>query len=106
VELVERCVLALTNEGDWVFDPYAGVGSSLIAAIKHRRRAIGSEKEDDFVNIAHDRIHAYFNGTIQLRPIGKPVHTPTGNEKVARMPAEWEELRQKMLLERGENIYE
>jgi len=45
VELVERCVLALTQEGDWVFDPYAGVGTSLIAAIIHNRRAAGSEKE-------------------------------------------------------------
>src|SRR5437762_4382968 len=38
VELVERCVLALTNEGDWVLDPYSGVGSSLIAGLKHNRR--------------------------------------------------------------------
>jgi adenine-specific DNA-methyltransferase len=106
VELVERCVLALTNENDWVFDPYAGVGSSLIAAIKHHRRAIGSEKEDDFVSIAHERVNAYFNGTIQLRPIGKPIHTPTGDEKVARPPAEWETMIQKKLLERSNGIYE
>lgn len=44
VELVERCVLAFTNEDDWVLDPYAGVGSTLIAGIKHQRRVIGSEK--------------------------------------------------------------
>jgi len=41
IELVERCVLALTNENDWVFDPYMGVGSTLIAAVKHNRRAMG-----------------------------------------------------------------
>ena len=34
VELIERCVLALTNEGDWVLDPYSGVGSAIIAGIK------------------------------------------------------------------------
>jgi DNA modification methylase len=44
IELVERCVLALTHEGDWVFDPYMGVGSALIAAVMHNRRAMGSEK--------------------------------------------------------------
>lgn len=55
IELVERCVLALSNENDWVFDPYAGVGTSLIAALKHNRRAIGSEKEAQYVDIAHDR---------------------------------------------------
>jgi adenine-specific DNA-methyltransferase len=34
VELVERCVLAMTEEEDWVLDPFAGVGSSLVAAAK------------------------------------------------------------------------
>ena len=33
IELVERCVLALTNENDWVLDPYCGVGSALIAGL-------------------------------------------------------------------------
>jgi adenine-specific DNA-methyltransferase len=89
VELVERCVLALTNEGDWVFDPYAGVGSSLIAAVKHNRRAMGSEQEPEYVDIAHERLNAYFDGTLKTRPLGKAVHQPTGREKVARVPVEW-----------------
>lgn len=89
VELVERCVLALTDEGDTVFDPYAGVGSSLIAAIKHDRRAIGSEKERDYYDTAGKRIRDYLNGTLRLRPMGTPVYSPTGREKVAQMPEEW-----------------
>ena len=32
IELVERCVLALTNEDDWVLDQFSGVGSALLAA--------------------------------------------------------------------------
>ena len=90
IELVERCVLALTNENDWVFDPYAGVATSLIAAIKHNRRAVGSEKEAQYIEIAHERLNAYFNGTLRFRPIGKPIHQPTGNEKVAQVPKEWQ----------------
>jgi len=90
IELVERCVLALTHEGDWVFDPYAGVGSALIAAIKHQRRALGSEKEADYAAIAQQRIEAYFEGTLKIRPLGKPVHEPTGREKVAQLPREWQ----------------
>jgi len=91
IELVERCVLALTNENDWVFDPYAGVGTSLIAAIKHNRRAIGSEKEEQYVEIAHDRLEDYFKGTLRFRPLGKPIHQPTGKEKVAQVPDEWQD---------------
>jgi site-specific DNA-methyltransferase (adenine-specific)/adenine-specific DNA-methyltransferase len=89
VELAERCVLSLTKENDWVFDPYTGVGSSLIAAIKNRRRAMGSEKEADYVHIAHERMTSFFNGTLRLRPIEKPVHEPSGNEKVSQFPSEW-----------------
>jgi len=82
IELVERCVLALTNEDDWVFDPYMGVGSSLIAAIMHNRRAIGCEKEETYVQIALQRIKDYYNGTLHYRPLGKPIYQPTGMEKV------------------------
>jgi len=99
VELVERCVLALTNESDWVFDPYAGVGTSLIAAVMHNRRAMGSEKEAKYVEIARDRLSAYFNGTLSLRPMGKPVYVPTGREKVSQIPSEWEDIPQQKLLE-------
>jgi site-specific DNA-methyltransferase (adenine-specific)/adenine-specific DNA-methyltransferase len=92
VELVERCVLALTNDGDWVFDPYTGVGSSIVAAIKHNRRAMGSEKEEPYIQITRERISAYFEGTLKLRPMGKAVFQPTGREKVARVPEEWQRI--------------
>jgi DNA modification methylase len=103
IELVERCVLALTDEEDWVLDPYAGVGSALIAAIKRNRRAMGSEQEAAYVNVAKERIIAYFNGTLGIRPMGRPVYTPTGREKVAQFPTEWETAEQKRLLEEGES---
>jgi adenine-specific DNA-methyltransferase len=102
VELVERCILALTCEEDRVFDPYAGVGSALIAAIKHNRRAMGSEKECVYVDIARERIVSYFNGTLRLRPMGKPVYQPTGREKVSQIPPEWENAAQRRLLEKRE----
>jgi len=100
IELIERCVLALTNEGDWVFDPYAGVGTSLIAATIHNRRVAGSEREAEYVKIARDRLNAYFNGALKIRPMGKPVHQPSGKEKVSQVPEEWKTTSQKKLLER------
>ncbi|MDY6784209.1 MAG: site-specific DNA-methyltransferase [Cyanobacteriota bacterium] len=101
IELVERCVLALTRENDWVFDPYAGVGSALIAAIKHNRRAMGSERQNDYIEVAKKRIYSFFDGTLKMRPMGKPVHVPSGNEKVSKVPDEWklkEQETEKQLL--------
>lgn len=79
VELVERCVLALTNKNDFVYDPYAGVGSALIAGIKHKRKVIGSEKEKQYVDIAKERIISLLNGELKLRPLGKPIYSPKNN---------------------------
>lgn len=89
IELVERCVLALTNEDDWVLDPFSGVGSAILAALKNKRRAIGCEKEGEYVQIAKQRIADLFSGTLRYRQLGKPVHQPTGREKVAQIPLDW-----------------
>lgn len=89
IELVERCVLALTNEGDWVLDPFSGVGSALLAALKNKRRAFGCEKEEEYIDIAKRRIADFHSGALPYRQLGKPVHQPTGREKVAQIPMEW-----------------
>jgi len=89
IELVERCVLALTNEGSWVLDPFAGVGSTVIASIKNNRNAIGIEKEAEYCKIAEKRINDFKLGKLKIRPINKPIHVPTGNDKVAKVPQEW-----------------
>ncbi|MBS1790569.1 MAG: site-specific DNA-methyltransferase [Acidobacteria bacterium] len=89
IELVERCVLALTNEGDWVLDPFSGVGSALLAALKNQRRAIGCEKETQYIELAHERINSLYSGNLPYRQLGRPVHQPSGKEKVAQIPLEW-----------------
>lgn len=95
IELVERCILALTDENDWVLDPYCGVGSALVAAIKNNRKAIGCDKEKTYMEITKKRVKAYFSGDLKTRPIGKPIFTPTGNEKTSQIPKEWEEENKK-----------
>jgi adenine-specific DNA-methyltransferase len=90
VELVERCVLALTNENDWIYDPYAGVGSTLIAAAKHNRRAVGCDREEKYLDICRKRLQMLADGILKTRPLGKPVFAPTGREKVSRRPSIWD----------------
>ena len=79
VELVERLVLALTNEGDVVLDPFGGVGSSVIAAVKHQRMGIMCEQELRYIRTAQERLRDYANGTLKLRPLGQPIYEPSGN---------------------------
>jgi adenine-specific DNA-methyltransferase len=93
IELVERCVLALTNENDWILDPFSGVGSALLAALRHGRKGMGCEKDATYIEAARQRIADFRNGTLPYRPLGKPVHQPTGREKVSQVPKEWLELR-------------
>ncbi len=89
IELVERCVLALTEENSWVLDPFSGVGSTVIGAIKNNRNAIGIEKEDAYCKIAKQRIKEFKEGILKIRPINKAIHKPSGNDKVSKVPEEW-----------------
>lgn len=89
IELVERCVLAFTREGDWVFDPYMGVGSSLVAALMHDRKAMGCDKESAYVDIAKNRVRELLVGELRVRKLGTPVYQPSGREKVSQVPMEW-----------------
>ncbi|MBM3476429.1 MAG: site-specific DNA-methyltransferase [Armatimonadetes bacterium] len=89
VELVERCVLALTNEDDWVLDPFMGVGSALIGAAKHDRKAVGIDRDREYCRVARKRLASLYAGSLKLRPVGRPVHEPTGRERVAQLPLQW-----------------
>lgn len=94
IELVERCVLALSEENSWILDPFAGAGSTMIGSLKNGRNAIAIEKEKDYCNITKQRVEEFKNGTLKFRPINKPIHVPSKNDKVAKMPLEWLELKQ------------
>lgn len=77
VELVERLVLAMTNPGDAVFDPYLGVGSAVVAALKHERIGYGCDIVQDYVDVALQRVEDLRSGTLRTREMGKPVYDPT-----------------------------
>jgi adenine-specific DNA-methyltransferase len=76
VELIERLVLALTPLNSWVLDPFLGVGSSIIAAIRHGRRGAGADTMARYISIAKARIEAAINDTLPVRPMHRPVFNP------------------------------
>lgn len=65
-KLLAKLILASTNENDFVFDPFMGVGSSLVAAKKLNRKFLGFEIETEYCLLAAKRLHlAELDMTIQ-----------------------------------------
>lgn len=84
VELVERLVLSLSEPGGLVVDPFMGVGSTAVAAIRHGRRAAGAEIDETYVSVARERVRLELEGRLRTRPMGRPVYEPTGRERTVR----------------------
>ncbi|MFZ5448399.1 MAG: DNA-methyltransferase [Thermodesulfobacteriota bacterium] len=104
VELIERLVLSMTDEGDWVFDPFLGTGTSIIAAIRHKRRGAGAENVSKYVKLAKERIALELAGALKTRPMNKPIFDPDEAGKSLRF-SPWknqEEEKQLKLLEKTE----
>ncbi|NLH78625.1 MAG: DNA modification methylase [Acidobacteria bacterium] len=55
VDLIERFILNSSNPGDFVFDPFAGTGTTLITAAKNGRRAVGCDIDERAVDICVKR---------------------------------------------------
>jgi hypothetical protein len=56
VALLERILLASTNEDDLVLDPFLGGGTTLLTAFRLSRQAIGCELALDYVNLSLRRL--------------------------------------------------
>jgi adenine-specific DNA-methyltransferase len=80
VGLAERLVLALTNPGDSVLDPYLGSGSTAIAALKNDRNAYGCDNVEEYVTVAKSRVQELFAGTLRTRPMNRPIYEPPATE--------------------------
>ena len=89
IELAERCVLALSNPDDLVIDPFCGVGSVLLAAMMRGRRSTGIDRDARYLEVAAQRIVDIKDGTLPYRQLGKPIHQPSGREKISQRPDEW-----------------
>jgi adenine-specific DNA-methyltransferase len=89
IELVQRLIMALTDENDVVLDPFGGVGSSALAALLLNRKAISVDRDENYTMIALERVRSLANGTLKIRRIGTKIYVPTGKEKVAKVPQEW-----------------
>ena len=56
--LLERIILASSNEGDTVMDPFCGSGTTGAVAVSHKRKFIGIDKNKKALEITKKRIDA------------------------------------------------
>ena len=57
LELLRRIVLASTNKGDIILDPFAGSSTTGIAAIAHGRKFVGIDMEKKYLDLSIKRIN-------------------------------------------------
>jgi site-specific DNA-methyltransferase (adenine-specific) len=60
VALLERIILASSNEGDLVLDPFMGSGTTAVAALRTKRKFAGTELDPRWNDISIERIRAEF----------------------------------------------
>ena len=89
IELVERFILTLTDEGDTVLDPFCGAGTTPLAAVRHDRIGIGIELMPEYTSIAKDRHTMFLNGQLRVREMGTPIFDHS-KDKQSKRPAAWE----------------
>ena len=72
-ELVERCLACGCRPGGSVLDPFAGSGTTLLAALRSNRDAVGIELNDDFAAAAASRITERFGTQMEKSRKSGPV---------------------------------
>lgn len=82
VELVERLILSMTNEGGRVLDPYMGAASTPVAALLNARKVVGAEIEQGYFEVALKRVNEAHDGTARIRPRFRPIYTPDSRSKL------------------------
>ena len=56
IEFISRIINTFTNEGDLVYDPFMGTGSTALACLKNKRKYIGSELSKQIYDISMERL--------------------------------------------------
>lgn len=70
LRLVRRALLASTGEGDLVFNPFTGSGTTAVAAKELNRAFVGAELEEEFAELVARRVAATGRGSL-LREISE-----------------------------------
>jgi site-specific DNA-methyltransferase (adenine-specific) len=64
LQLLERILLASTNENDVVLDPFSGSSTTGVAALNLKRRFIGCELEEEYIMLSKNRLNNAINNKL------------------------------------------
>jgi len=75
LELASRLILMASKPDHLVCDPFAGTGTTVVAAVKHGRSAAGADLCLDYLGLASGRLQQLSHGVLPERPWG-PTQRP------------------------------
>jgi len=65
-ELIEPCILAGSEKGDTIIDPFMGSGTTAMVAKTHGRHYLGCELHEDYGNLIQKRLNSRSFGKLEL----------------------------------------
>lgn len=80
--LMERMILASSNENDLVVDPFAGSGTTLRVCQQLNRSCVGIELNSDYVKMIENRLNEIFTGFDSIDPRMERVPNDLNDEQV------------------------
>jgi len=61
LKLIQQVILAASNKGDIVFDPFMGSGTTAVVAEALGRKWLGVERDEKYVKLARNRIQGFID---------------------------------------------
>jgi len=82
--LIERMVLASSNPGDFIIDPFSGSGTTLRVCQQLDRKCLGVELNAEYVQMTKERLSEPFSGFDSIDPRMERIPNDLNNEKVRK----------------------
>lgn len=84
--LIERLVLLYSNPGDWILDPFSGLGTTASAALKHGRHCLIIENQKNYFEAQKERFKKEgLHKNIQFQTFRSKRLTQTASKKTGTL---------------------